>query len=51
MKAITVTIYLLVASIRAQLKVMHPLTLAAEMEDGAGTIDSSLGNFGHITYG
>ena len=42
---------LFASSAHAQLKVLQPSTLAAEIGDGTGTIDASLGNFGHITYG
>ena len=54
MKVITDLIFLttlFTSSVRAQLKVLQPSTLVASMPDGAGTIDASLGNFGHIMYG
>ena len=41
----------LVQLVSCQLKVIQPSTLVAAMEDGSGTIEASLGNFGHIMYG
>ena len=37
-------------SVMAGLRVLSPAILAAKVSDD-GTIPSSLGNFGHITYG
>ena len=54
MKVITDLIFLstlFTSSVRAQLKVLQPSTLVAAMPDGAGTVEASLGNFGHIMYG
>ena len=45
------TLGFLSAPVSCQLKVIQPSTLVAAMEDGAGTIEASLGNFGHIMYG